>query len=337
MICLSTGCLYMVEEYEGGYLMPDIIGEGIHDIVNDILSDYENGRSIDKLDVFRQPDRQMLMELTGKLFRVVFPGFFKDKSYRVYNVKNNLSLVVEDIAYLLNKQIAVALEYNLPPEENREGIAERAQLVTLEFLKKIPSIREFIETDVQATMDGDPAAYSEDEIIFSYPGIHAITVHRLAHALHGLGVPVLPRIMSEYAHSRTGIDIHPGAKIGKFFFIDHGTGIVIGETTTIGDHVKIYQGVTLGALSTKGGRHLRSLKRHPTIEDYVTIYSGASILGGNTVIGEGATIGGNAFITKSVAPGTQISVRNQELHYDKKNNIVSKTEFEEDSAWFYVI
>ena len=314
-----------------------MISNGIQGAIQGILSDYEKGRSIDKLDVFRQPDRHMITELTEKLFRVVYPGFFKDRSYRIYNVKNNLSMVIEDIAYLLNKQIAVALEYNLRPEENREGVAERAQLVTLEFLKRIPSIREFIETDVQATMDGDPAAYSEDEIIFSYPGIHAITVHRLAHALHSLGVPVLPRIMSEYAHSRTGIDIHPGAKIGKFFFIDHGTGIVIGETTTIGDHVKIYQGVTLGALSTKGGRRLRSLKRHPTIEDYVTIYSGASILGGNTVIGKGAVIGGNAFITKSVAPGTQISVKNQELHYDKKKNTVKKADFEEDEAWFYMI
>lgn len=317
--------------------MSDMISNSIQGAIHGILSDYEKGRSIDKLDVFRQPDRRMITELTEKLFRVVYPGFFKDRSYRVYNVKNNLSLVIEDIAYLLNKQIAIALEYNLHSGGESEDIEGRSQLITLEFLKKIPAIREFIETDVQATMDGDPAAYSEDEIIFSYPGIHAITVHRLAHALHGLGVPVLPRIMSEYAHSRTGIDIHPGAKIGKFFFIDHGTGIVIGETTTIGHHVKIYQGVTLGALSTKGGRHLRSLKRHPTIEDYVTIYSGASILGGNTVIGEGAIIGGNAFITKSVAPGTQISVKNQELHYDKKKNIVNKADFEEDEAWFYMI
>ena len=317
--------------------MSDILGQGIQDAIHGILSDYGKGRSIDKLDVFRQPDRHMVTELTQKLFRIIFPGFFRDRSYRVYHVENSLSLAVEDIGYLLNKQIAVALRYNLQLDESDEGMDERSEYITLEFLKRIPGVREFIETDVQATLDGDPAAYSEDEIISSYPGIHAITVHRLAHELHGLGVSVLPRIMSEYAHSRTGIDIHPGANIGKFFFIDHGTGIVIGETTTIGAHVKIYQGVTLGALSTKGGRHLRSLKRHPTIEDHVTIYSGASILGGNTVIGKGAVIGGNAFITKSVAPFTQISVKNQELHYDRKKNVVNKADFDEDGAWFYMI
>ena len=317
--------------------MPNILGQGIQDAISEILSDYEKGRSIDKLDVFRQPDRQLVTELTKKLFRIIFPGFFRDKSYRIYLVTNSLSLAVEDIAYLLNKQIAVALRYNLQSDTDNDDIDEHSEQITLNFLKEIPRIRGLIETDVQATMDGDPAAYSEDEIISSYPGIHAITIHRLAHALHDLGVPVLPRIMSEYAHSRTGIDIHPGANIGKFFFIDHGTGIVIGETATIGDHVKVYQGVTLGALSTKGGRTLRSLKRHPTIEDNVTIYSGASILGGNTVIGEGAVIGGNAFITKSVAPFTKISVKNQELHYDRKKHIVNKTDFEEDEAWFYVI
>ena len=317
--------------------MPEIISQGIRDAVHGIMSDYEKGRSIDKLDVFRQPDRQVVTELTKKMFRIVFPGFFRDKSYRVYQMQSSLSLAVEDIAYLLNKQVQIALRYSRREEEDEHIIEELSERITLEFLKAIPEVRDYIETDVQATMDGDPAAYSEDEVISSYPGIYAITVHRLAHVLYRLGVPVLPRIMSEYAHSRTGIDIHPGATIGKFFFIDHGTGIVIGETTTIGNHVKIYQGVTLGALSTKGGRRLKSLKRHPTIEDHVTIYSGASILGGNTIIGEGAVIGGNAFVTKSVAPFTKISVKNQELHYDKKKHVVNKTDFEEDEAWFYVI
>ncbi|MBQ7477419.1 MAG: serine acetyltransferase [Selenomonadaceae bacterium] len=317
--------------------MPEIISQGIRDAVHGIMSDYEKGRSIDKLDVFRQPDRQVVTELTKKMFRIVFPGFFRDKSYRVYQMQSSLSLAVEDIAYLLNKQVQIALRYSRREEEDEHIIEELSERITLEFLKAIPEVRDYIETDVQATMDGDPAAYSEDEVISSYPGIYAITVHRLAHVLYRLGVPVLPRIMSEYAHSRTGIDIHPGATIGKSFFIDHGTGIVIGETTTIGNHVKIYQGVTLGALSTKGGRRLKSLKRHPTIEDHVTIYSGASILGGNTIIGEGAVIGGNAFVTKSVAPFTKISVKNQELHYDKKKHVVNKTDFEEDEAWFYVI
>ena len=182
-------------------------------------------------------------------------------------------------------------------------------------MRRIPKVREYLETDLQAAYDGDPAARSKDEIVFSYPGLYAITVYRLAHELFLLGVPLIPRMMTEQAHSKTGIDIHPGATIGKYFFIDHGTGIVIGETTIIGCHVKLYQGVTLGALSTKGGQKLRDVRRHPTIGDNVTIYSGASILGGETVIEEGVVIGGNSFITQSIKKGTKVSVRNQELIY----------------------
>lgn len=174
------------------------------------------------------------------------------------------------------------------------------------FLDKLVEVQDILVTDVDAAYEGDPAAYSKDEIIYSYPGIYAIMVYRLAHELQLLEVPLIPRIMTEHAHSKTGIDIHPGAQIGKYFFIDHGTGIVIGETTVIGEHVKVYQGVTLGGLSTSGGQLLKGKKRHPTIEDNVTIYSGASILGGNTVIGEGALIGGNAFVTKSVPPHTRV-------------------------------
>ena len=317
--------------------MADIISNGIRDIIDRVLTDYEKGRTIDKLDVFKQLDKQVIIDLTEKLIRIVFPGFFKDRAYRVYDVKTNLSLVMEDVAYLLNKQINIALLYNLKAGEKSDFIEERSQMITLEYLKRIPNIRNFIETDIQATLDGDPAAYSADEIIFSYPGIYAITVHRLAHELYLLDVPVIPRMMSEYAHSRTGIDIHPGASIGKYFFIDHGTGIVIGETTIIGNYVKIYQGVTLGALSTKEGCLLKNIKRHPTIQYYVTIYSGASILGGKTIIGEGAIIGGNVFITKSVEPNTQISVKNQELRYNQNKQIVKRVDFDDTDAWFYMI
>jgi serine O-acetyltransferase len=168
---------------------------------------------------------------------------------------------------------------------------------------------------VDATLDGDPAARSKHEIIFAYPGIYAISVYRMAHELHLLGVPLIPRIMTEHAHGITGIDIHPGAEIGHHFFIDHGTGIVIGETTQIGNYVKIYQGVTLGALSTRGGQRLRGKKRHPTLEDEVTVYSSTSILGGETVIGRGAVIGSNAFITKSVPADTRVSIKNPELDF----------------------
>ena len=175
------------------------------------------------------------------------------------------------------------------------------------------------QTDAEAFYEGDPAAFSIDEIIFCYPGLFAVTVYRLAHVLYGLGVPLLPRIMTEHAHSVTGIDINPGATIGKYFFIDHGTGIVIGETTVIGDHVKVYQGVTLGALTTRGGQSLRGKKRHPTIEDNVTIYAGASILGGGTVIGRDSVIGSNVFITHSIPACTTVSVKSQELQFKPRN------------------
>jgi serine O-acetyltransferase len=215
---------------------------------------------------------------------------------------------------------------------------ERAQEIAMEFLSRIPKIRDLVETSVQAEFDGDPAAFNKDEIIFCYPGMYAIMVFRLAHEFYDLGVPMLPRIMSEYAHSKTGIDIHPGATIGRYFFIDHGTGIVVGETTIIGDNVKIYQGVTIGALSTRGGQNLRSKKRHPTIEDNVTIYSGASILGGETVIGHDSVIGGNTFITMSVPPGSNVSIKSQELHISSKKGALGAEAKELDQAtWFYTI
>ena len=275
--------------------MQDFISPQIGAITQTILDDYAKKRAIDKLDVFNQPDTKVIHELIEELIRVAYPGFSKDKHYRVYDIGNNMSMVIEDIAFRLNKQIAIALRYGQNPDEEKLiATKEEAQKITLQFLQKIPEIREFLATDVDAVFDGDPAAESADEIIFAYPGLYAITIFRFAHVLYQLKVPVIPRIMTEIAHSKTGIDINPGATIGKYFMIDHGTGIVIGETTEIGEHVKVYQGVTLGALSTSGGRKLFNKKRHPTIEDYVTIYSGASILGGDTVIGRGSVIGGSA-------------------------------------------
>lgn len=286
----------------------------IDSIANTILADYGKGRTIDKTDVYNQPNKDVIIDILNKLIRIVYPGYFKDKNYKIYNVKNNLSVIIEDVVYNLNKQIAITLKSNDDYAHfDAVGIEEEARALTLKFLKTIPKVREYVETDVEAGYEGDPAATSRDEVIFCYPGLYAITVNRLAHELYLLNVPLIPRIMTEHAHSKTGIDIHPGATIGKYFFIDHGTGIVVGETTEIGEHVKIYQGVTLGALSTRGGQSLRNKKRHPTIEDYVTIYSGASILGGQTVIGNNVVIGGNAFITSSVEPGTRVSVKNQEL------------------------
>ena len=198
---------------------------------------------------------------------------------------------------------------------------EKARALVWEFLQTLPKLRDILAEDVQAAYDGDPAAFNTDEVIFSYPGLFAISVYRIAHALHILGVPIIPRIMTEYAHNLTGIDIHPGAAIGEYFFIDHGTGVVIGETTVIGSHVKIYQGVTLGGLSTKGGQSLRNVKRHPTLKDHVTVYAGASILGGETLIGEGAVIGSNAFITSSVPDHTRVSIRNPELQFKVRGSV----------------
>ena len=287
------------------------IEQQIEGIVDGILLDYQNHRDIDKLNLFRQPDKAVVIDMIDKLLRIVYPGFYRDRSYRMYNAKHNLSMLIEDVMYNLNKQITIVLE-GMTAEENPE---EKAQALSIAFFREIPKVRAVVQTDVEAFYDGDPAASSTDEIIFCYPGLYAITVYRLAHILYTLQVPLLPRIMTEHAHSTTGIDINPGATIGKYFFIDHGTGIVIGETTVIGDHVKVYQGVTLGALTTRGGQSLRGRKRHPTIEDHVTIYDGASILGGGTVIGRDSVIGSNVFITSSIPPCTTVSIKSQELQY----------------------
>ena len=291
------------------------IEEQIESVVDSILEDYQGGRDIDQLELFRQPDKDIIIDIIEKLRRIVFPGYFKEKNYRIYNAKHNLSMLIEDVMYNLNKQISLVLESAGEPAQQAQC---HAQDISLAFFSQIPTVRAMVQTDLQASYDGDPAATSMAEIIFSYPGLFAITVYRLAHVLYTLKVPMLPRIMTEYAHSITGIDIHPGATIGKYFFIDHGTGIVVGETCVIGDNVKIYQGVTLGALSTRGGQDLRGKRRHPTIEDGVTIYAGASVLGGETVIGRNSVIGSNAFITKSIAPCTTVSIKNQELQFKSR-------------------
>ena len=306
----------------------------IQALADDILADYGNERVIDRLETFTQPDRQIIEELIGKLLRLVFPGYFRDYAYRIYNPKNSLSALIEDVAFHLNRQIGIALTGG----DQEKDVDSQAEDITAAFLSRLPEIRSYVETDLQAAYDGDPAASSKAEVIIAYPGLYAITVNRLAHALYQLEVPLIPRIMTEYAHSRTGIDIHPGAQIGRYFFIDHGTGIVIGETTVIGDSVKIYQGVTLGALSTRGGQKLHGRRRHPTIEDNVTIYAGASILGGETIIGHDSVIGSNVFITHPIAPGTRVSIKNQELLYKNGQGYVTQPEIPaENPAWFYVI
>ena len=311
------------------------------EIAAQVTADYGNGRDIDNTDeLYCLPDKDSIIDITEKLLRIIFPGYYRDKNYKSYNINNNLILLLEDIAFNLNKQLVIILNKDAEGTgASEDDVQESALAISTEFLSRIPKIREYVNTDIQATYDGDPAAYSKDEIILSYPGLFAIAINRLAHELFLLQVPVIPRIMTEYAHSLTGIDIHPGATIGKYFFIDHGTGIVVGETTHIGEHVKLYQGVTLGALSTSAGQKLRSTQRHPTIEDNVTIYAGASILGGNTVIGANSVIGSNVFITRSVNPWTRVSVKNQELQIKNKGPVGDFDSFGlgQDDSWFYTI
>ena len=270
--------------------------ENLDTIVNTLLTDYNQGRDIDQTCLHCHPDKETITDLVQMLYRVVFPGYSREKI--------DLPALVQKIAENLSRQATIAL-----------GDESKADALCLRFFEALPQVRRLIQTDLQAAFDGDPAATSKEEIILSYPGLFAITVYRLAHSLQALNLPMIPRMMTEYAHSITGIDIHPGATIGAGFFIDHGTGIVIGETAVIGENVKLYQGVTLGGLSTRGGQSLRGKRRHPTIEDNVTIYANATILGGDTVIGKGCVIGSSVFITESVAPDTTVTNQAQQLQY----------------------
>ncbi|MCR5356671.1 MAG: serine O-acetyltransferase [Lachnospiraceae bacterium] len=312
--------------------------EEVDHIVKTIFADFEGGKNIDEINIYNKPDKNEVHELIKNLFRIIYPGYFRDRSYKIYNPKNSFAVIIEDIFYHLSKQVYLALDYC-----RKRGTLTDAQRkkesyrICKAFFDRIPRIREYIETDLLAAYDGDPAAGCFEEIILAYPGLMAITVYRMAHELYLEQVPVLPRLMTEYAHSKTGIDIHPGATIDKYFFIDHGTGIVVGETAVIGKNVKIYQGVTIGALSTRGGQKLSGKKRHPTICDNVTIYAGASILGGDTVIGENAVIGGNAFITRSIEANTRVSMKNLEMEYRTEGNECKREELTQSEDWYYVI
>lgn len=303
----------------------------IRGLVRDILDSYERYPQTCSIDTDNLLNKEIIIEILEEIRSVIFPGFFEGKHLNGRSIEYHLGELLEDIHYRLKKQVMKALQHTEDQHPIEQSVLDaQAEQVVSAFLSRIPKLREILATDVQAAYDGDPAAYNTDEVIFSYPGVFAITVNRIAHELFLLGVPLIPRIMTEYAHSLTGIDIHPGATIGSYFFIDHGTGVVVGETTEIGKRVKIYQGVTLGALSTRGGQSLRHTKRHPTLEDDVTVYSGASILGGATVIGQGAIIGSNAFITSSVPSRTRVSIKNPELQFKDR---VRMTELGQEGFW----
>ncbi len=255
------------------------------------------------------PDKTRIIAVTEQLRSVMFPGYFDTPSSK--NNEYAAGYKLTKISDELMTQMTSAFSVNHEQEE-ANALAMEA---VCRFVTRLPDVQRVLETDTQALYNGDPAASSRVDVIFSYPGLFAITVYRLAHELYDLNVPLIPRMMTEYAHSVTGIDINAGARIGSYFFIDHGTGIVIGETTIIGDYVKLYQGVTLGALSTRKGQLLSGIKRHPTLGNRVTVYSGASILGGETIIGDDCLIGSNAFVTGSVPPNTRVSITSPELTF----------------------
>jgi serine O-acetyltransferase len=304
-----------------------------------LIKSYAEHEEIIKIDSGNLLNRSHIIDIVEKLRALMFPGYFGKKNIQASSVEYHTGDLLEEARFILTEQIARALHHSDDYTGlGKEIIAGKADDICFRFLSRLPEVRENLASDVSAAYDGDPAAYSLDEIISSYPGLYAITVYRLAHILYELAVPLIPRIMTEHAHSLTGTDIHPGAVIGHHFFIDHATGVVIGETTVIGNHVKIYQGVTLGGLSTRGGQTIRGTKRHPTIESHVTIYSGASILGGTTVIGEGVVIGSNAFVTKSIPEKTKVSVKNPELQYRTDDqHKMEKEELDQSTFWDWVI
>lgn len=275
----------------------------------------------------RLPNRSVIIDIVRDLKSIVFPGYFSTDTSATVFPEYYVGHRLNDLYDRLKNQIEIALLYH---GEEPEEAAAHADRTACGFFEQLPEIQRLLLTDVQAGFDGDPAAKSKEEIIFSYPGLFAIYVYRLAHVLYKEEIPFIPRVMSEYAHGRTGIDINPGATIGEYFFIDHGTGVVVGETTEIGNNVKLYQGVTLGALSTRKGQQLANVKRHPTIRDNVTIYSNSTVLGGETVVGENTIIGGNTFITESIPANTKVSAKSPELVIKKPKVQVSAT-----NVWEY--
>lgn len=304
--------------------------EILPDIVTSINNNYTQSDLLLGKSDKQLPVRSTIIDILNDLRKLMFPGYFSSERIDTNNSVYYTGQLLSALHHKLKKQISLALAYDNADDSTAASdiIKEQAETICCKFLAAIPSIQEMLLLDVQAGYDGDPAADSREQIIFSYPGFYAIFVYRIAHELYHMKVPFIPRIMTEHAHNKTGIDINAGATIGKYFFMDHGTGIVIGETTVIGDYVKLYQGVTLGALSTRGGQHLAGIRRHPTIEDNVTIYSNATILGGETVIGKESVIGGGAFITSSIPAKTRVSVTPPDLSIkNEAKTEISATEY----------
>lgn len=317
--------------------MSRVLDENMAKLVTEIAMNYRKNSVFSLYDSSNSVNKAEIIEILKELRQLIFPGFFESKKLSNDTIEYYIGNLLISIEEKLHRQIKYALLYknHANKESNDLYLKEKTDKICLAFLQSLPKLQKYIATDVKAAYNGDPAAGDVEQIIFSYPGIFAVSIYRIAHELYEMSVPFIPRIMTEYAHNETGIDINAGAKIGKYFFIDHGTGVVIGETCTIGDNVKLYQGVTLGALSTRGGQSLQGVKRHPTVEDNVTIYSGASILGGDTVIGKNSVIGGNAFITKSVPEYTKVSIKNPELKFRDSDS--EPKELEQEFIFDWVI
>jgi serine O-acetyltransferase len=285
------------------------VKEGLPDITEALIASYTECSRINHLGHQALPSREGVKEVLADLYEVIYPGFGRRQNLHIGNVEYYVGSLVDALHDKLTEQIARALRHDMCEESPHIDFEALAQAKTVEFLKRLTRVRDTLDLDVAAAFRGDPAAKSHHEIIFCYPGLEAITIYRVAHELLRLGVPYVPRMMTEFAHSKTGIDIHPGATVGDGFFIDHGTGVVIGETCIIGQNVRIYQGVTLGALSFQkdaDGELVRGTKRHPTLEDDVIVYANATILGGNTTVGARSVIGSNVWLTQSVAPDTVV-------------------------------
>ncbi len=283
------------------------------ELVSKISSNYEAEEIFVTKPFGHFPNRDAIISIIKDVRSLIFPGYYAGEALKGVGAENYVAEQIMRIRNALRTQVHEAFLFRDGTTLPAQDIETKTDAVVDTFMAELPHVQELLFKDVQAAFDGDPAAQSKQEIILAYPGLFAIFVYRIAHILYGHKVPLIPRLMTEYAHSKTGVDINAGATIGEYFFIDHATGVVIGETTTIGSHVKIYQGVTLGALSTRKGQQLAGVKRHPTIEDDVTIYSNASVLGGQTVVGKGAIIAGSAFVTESVPAYARVSLKNQEV------------------------
>jgi serine O-acetyltransferase len=296
---------------------------GLPKLVDEIVKNYETIGGMDHLKGRDLPSKKVVIEVLEDLFTVLFPGYLGKEGVTGTNIKYFLGNILNSVYTRLMNEVEKSLKCicRKITECPHDVCRQRAQVVVKELLEEIPEIRKVLSGDIEAAYCGDPAAVSTEEVVLSYPCVLAIATYRVAHELYLRGIPLIPRIMSEHVHSLTGIDIHPGAKIGKNFFIDHGTGVVIGETTEIGDDVKLYQGVTLGALSfpkDEKGQIIKGRKRHPTVGNNVVIYSGATLLGADAVVGDNVVIGGNVWITGPVASDTQITIASPELKYKKE-------------------